>query len=124
MGRCWCWLSRFRKERKEALTSSSARGWEIAESCWITLQAYAYRTVHPIDNRFPQATTNPIWVHVDNQPVRSRQSAHYFVRWIDKLTRMAEEHPGWRSEKEKEHVLDQFQQAKAVYQARLTEASD
>ena len=94
----------------------------IDQSCWITLQAYSSGPIHPIDNRFPQATTNPIWIYVGDQPVRSRESAEYFIRWIDKLIRMAETHPGWRSEKEKEHVLGQFQQAKSVYLELIEEA--
>jgi TolB protein len=97
---------------------------EINNSCWITLQAYARRRVHPIDDRFPQATTNPIWIMVGDQPVRSAGSADYFIRWIDKLTQMSEAHPGWRSEKEKAHVLDQHQQAKTVYQRLLNQARE
>lgn len=97
---------------------------EIHQSSWLTLQAYASRSIHPIDDRFPQATTNPIWIYVDNQPVRSRQSADYFIRWIDKLVRMAEAHPGWRSPKEKEHVLGQFQQAQSVYEKLAAEVPE
>ncbi len=88
----------------------------VEESSWLTLQAYSSRPTHPIDDGFPQATTNPIWIIVSGQPVRSRESAEYFVRWIDKLTSMAEAHPGWRSQKEKDHVLSQFKAAKEVYE--------
>ena len=95
---------------------------EIAESAWITLQAYATGAIHPIDDAFPQATTNPIWVLAGDRPVRSATSAAYFIRWIDKLTVMAEAHPGWRSEREKAHVLGQFEEARAVYERLLEEA--
>ena len=88
---------------------------EVTESAWITLQAYANEAIHPIDDAFPQATTNPVWVLVGDRPVRSASSADYFIRWIDKLTAMAEAHPGWRSEREKAHVLGQFEEARAVY---------
>ena len=37
------------------------------------------------------------------------------MRWIDKLTQMALDHPGWRSQREKEHVLGQFQEARTIY---------
>ncbi|MEE8584872.1 MAG: CehA/McbA family metallohydrolase, partial [Acidobacteriota bacterium] len=84
---------------------------EVGKSCWITLQAFRGGPVHPIDDGFPQATTNPVWVMVGEHPVRSAEDAEYFVRWIDKLTAMAEEHPGWRSQKEKDHVLGQFREA-------------
>jgi hypothetical protein len=55
---------------------------------------------------------------VDGQPIRDRASAEYFVRWIDRLTEMAAAHPGWRSDKEKAHVLGQFAEARAIYQER------
>ncbi|MCP4713013.1 MAG: CehA/McbA family metallohydrolase, partial [Planctomycetes bacterium] len=95
---------------------------EITTSSWITLQAYSRRSVHPIDDSFVQATTNPIWIICGDQPVRSTESAQYFIRWIDKLTQMSIDHPGWRSEQEKTHVLDQYQQAKTVYQNLLQQA--
>ena len=49
--------------------------------------------------------------------------ADYFVRWIDRLTEMAAEHPGWRSDREREHVLQQFLEARAVYVRRGREAA-
>ena len=77
----------------------------IDTSSWITLQTYSIKPIHPIDDSFVQATTNPIWVIVGDKPVRSAVSAQYFIQWIDKLMAMADSHPGWRSEKEKTHVL-------------------
>ena len=66
----------------------------------------------------PMATTNAIYVYAGDRPIRSKESADYFVRWIDKLTAMASEHPGWRSEKEKQHVLGQFREAREIYAKR------
>ena len=101
---------------------SFERQLEIGESSWITLQVHTGGIVHPIDDRFLQATTNPIWVTVGDRPIRSAESADYFIRWIDKLAGMAEEHPGWRSAREKEFVLGEFQEARAVYERLLQEA--
>ena len=95
---------------------------EIRHSSWLTLQAYTSASIHPIDDTFVQATTNPVWLKVGDQPVRSESSAAYFVRWIDKLTAMAQAHPGWRSQKEKDHVFQQFQEARAVYERLRNEA--
>ena len=50
--------------------------------------------------------------------MRSREDADYFIRWIDDITRQADTHPGWRSEKERKHVLDQFGQARRVFVER------
>ena len=38
------------------------------------------------------------------------------IRWIEKLRASALEWPWWRSENEKNHVLAQFDEAKAVYE--------
>ena len=35
--------------------------------------------------RMPQAGTNAIRVYVGDQKIRSRESAQYFIRWIDRL---------------------------------------
>lgn len=95
---------------------------EFKQSSWVTLQAYGSQPMHPLDDTFPQATTNPIWIQVGDQPVRSRESAVYFIQWIDKLTDLAKSHPGWRSQKEKDHVLNQFREAKSVYENLYQEA--
>ena len=94
----------------------------VAQSGWITLQVSGSRPVHPIDDYFPQATTNPVWVRVGDKSVRSAESARYFIRWIDKLTEMANQHPGWRSEAERKHVLGQFMEARKVYERLAAEA--
>lgn len=94
----------------------------MVESGWLTLRVSGSRVVHPIDDYYPQATTNPVWVIVGGKPVRSAESARYFIRWIDKLGEMALQHPGWRSEAEKKHVLGQFAEARKVYERLAAEA--
>ena len=41
---------------------------------------------------------------------------------IDTLTGMAESHPGWRSDKERAHVLGQFKEARDIFVTRAAEA--
>ena len=96
---------------------------DIAHSTWLTFQVASDSAWHPIDDRFVQATTNPVWILRGSEPVRSSQAAEYFIRWIDKLSTMAEAHPGWRSEAERTHVLGEFAAARRVYEARLEEAN-
>ena len=64
----------------------------------------------------------PIRVYVGDQKIRNRESAEYFIVWIDKLRKMAEADTGWRSQAEKDKVFAQFEKAKAVYAARASEA--
>jgi len=88
----------------------------VRESGWYTLQAEGSERTHPIDDRYPLATTQPIRVYVGDEPIRNQASAAYFVRWIDRLIEMAGEHPGWRSQEERDHVIGQFREARAVYE--------
>ncbi len=76
----------------------------------------------PLDTAYPQAATNPVWVTVAGQPIRSAAAADYAIRWIDKLEDMAEEWPGWRSDREREHVYAQFEEAREIFRARGAEA--
>jgi TolB protein len=87
-------------------------------SGWYSVRAIGATRTFPVENTRPQAQTNPVYVIVDGRPIRDRASAEYFVRWIDRLTEMAAAHPGWRSEKEKAHVLGQFAEARAIYEER------
>ncbi len=97
----------------------------IGASGWIHLRAEGAREDRwPLDTAYPQAFTNPVWVTVASRPIRSAAAADYALRWIDKLEVMAELWPGWRSEREEEHVFGQFEEAREVYRRRAAEAGD
>ena len=101
-----------------------AKSYPVRESGWFHLRAEGSpEQRHPLDASYAQGFTNPVWVHVDGKPVRSRASAEYSIRWIDKLREMAEAWPGWRSEKEKAQVFAQFDEARRIYQIFLSEGA-
>jgi hypothetical protein len=91
---------------------------EVPQSGWFTLRALSDKPVYPIDDTNLHAETSAVYVIVGDKPIRSKQDAEYFIRWIDDITRQAAEHPGWRSEREKEHVLGQFREARQVFEER------
>ena len=96
---------------------------EVPGSGWFHLRAEGRREErHPLDTSFAQGFTNPVWITVAGRSVRSRAAAEYCLKWIDKLQQLAEAWPGWRSQKEKEHVYAQFNQARAVYRKFLQES--
>ena len=95
----------------------------IAKSGWYSLRAVGANNTFPVENTRPLAVSNPIYVIVGGQPIRDRASAEYFVKWVDVATRMASEHPGWRSDMEKAHVLGQFKEARDIYVKRAAEAA-
>jgi hypothetical protein len=95
----------------------------VARSGWYHLRAEGSPAErHPLDAGYALAFTNPIWVTVGTQPVRSRAAADYCLKWIDTLQKMAEAWPGWRSQKEKDHVFAQFDEARQIYRHRGAEA--
>jgi hypothetical protein len=96
---------------------------QVTSSGWYHLRAEgAPADRFPLDTAYPQGFTNPVWVTVGNQPIRSRASAEYALSWIDKLQKLAEAWPGWRSQKEKDHVYGQFDEARRVYRRLAAEA--
>jgi hypothetical protein len=93
---------------------------EVTGSAWYALYAEGpYSEL--LDVRIPQGGTNAIRVYVGDERIRDRDSAEYFVRWIDQLKTMADQWPWWRSQKEREHVFSQFDEARHVYQRLATE---
>lgn len=76
------------------------------------------------DGAFPQAATNAIRVYAGNKKIRSRESAEYFIRWIDKLQTMTAKAGGWRSQLEKDRVFAQLNEARSVYQKLAAEADE
>lgn len=93
----------------------------VTRSGWYTLYAEGARDER-FDTQYAQATTNAIRVYVGDEKIRSRESAEYFMRWIEKLGQMAAAWPGWRSEAEKKHVFAQLDQARVVYEKLKEEA--
>ena len=96
---------------------------EVSDSGWLHLRARGDRSDRfPLDAGYAQAFTNPVWITVGGRPPRSRESADYSIRWIDRLREMAEAWPGWRSQAEKDHVFAQFDEARAIFQHFADEA--
>ena len=111
----------FEGDRKSLVIDESI---PVPGSGWVHLRVTGLREDRwPLDTSYPQAATNPVWVTVGGQPVRSAEAADYAIAWIDKLETMADEWPGWRSEREREHVFAQFEQAREVYRRRGAEAA-
>jgi hypothetical protein len=107
----------------DRMSASLTKTLSVEESGWYHLRvAGDPKERFPLDARYAQAFTNPVWVTVGGAPVRNRKAAEYGLRWIDRLREMAEKWPGWRSQKEKDHVYGQFDEARAVYRGFAEEA--
>lgn len=104
---------------------SAAFGIDLAieRSGWCHLRAEGHPDERaPLDVRYAQAFTNPIWFTVGEEPIRDADAADYGMRWIDRLRALADAWPGWRSEREREHVFAQFAEARQVYERFAAEA--
>jgi TolB protein len=107
----------------DRMSAEFSKTLKAARSGWYHLRAEGNpKERYPLDTTFAQGFTNPVWVTVGDRPVRSAAAASYCLKWIDKLQQMAEAWPGWRSQKEKDHVYAQFDEARAVYRKFLQEA--
>ena len=88
------------------------------ESGWYLLRAQGEGPVYPVLDVYPYATTGAIYVTVGGRPIRSSSDADYFLAWIDRLERAAQEHPAWNTDQEKAAVLDDIRRARAEFQRR------
>jgi hypothetical protein len=96
---------------------------KVTRSSWFHLRVEGRPEERsPLDTGFAQAFTNPVWVIVGKEPVRSRPAAEYCIKWIDKLQALAAAHPGWRSQREQDHVFAQFDEARQIYRRFAEEA--
>jgi hypothetical protein len=95
----------------------------VTRSGWLTLRAVNDKPQHPVEDAYVIAETSPVYVYCGDHPIRSREDAEYFLRWVDGVGKQAETHPGWRSERERKHVLDQFAEARRIWEQRVKEAT-
>jgi hypothetical protein len=111
-----------------ALKGDKKRGefreqFKAEKSGWFSLVAEGPGAGVAGDPSFSQAMTNAIRVYVGGQKIRNRESAEYFIAWIDKLRDMTEKWGVWNTPTEKAHVFSQFEEARRVYQRLAGEAA-
>jgi TolB protein len=94
----------------------------VNRSGWFSLSCEGAPAFAPVDPSYPQAGTNAVRVYVGDQKIRSRASAEYFIRWLDKLRSLAEKWPGWGSQRERAHVFAQIAEARKRYEQLANEA--
>ena len=109
-----------RGETKSPIDSELAAAVSIEKSGWIAARGL-YRGP---DGLLRQAHTSPIYIQIDDQAVRSSVDLRYMLRWIERLTSVAEEHPDWfPDEDSKQAVLDDYQRARDVLHGLLETAN-
>ena len=109
--------------RDGGLSGATRKRLTVRQSGWYTLRATTDGPVPPVDDVRLHGETGAIFVYCGDEPIRSAADAEYFIRWIEDITRQAREHPGWRSDRERQHVLAQFEAAREVFVQRAREAA-
>jgi Tol biopolymer transport system component len=87
-------------------------------SGWYVARAHCDRSRHPVLDFYPFGTTSPVYVTAGGAPLRSPRDALYFAAWIDRVRAAAAAHQGWNTAAEKQGVLAQLAQARAVFEER------
>lgn len=91
---------------------------EIEESGWIALRAHG--PAHEDVIRDPNAHTNPIWIRVSRKPNSNRrESAAYFLKWINRLEGDVMARKRIPSASQLRHVRNQLNDASEFYQRLL-----
>ena len=102
--------------RSDGTTARDTVSIPVTGSGWYVLRAYNTRATLPVLDLYPFASTSPIYVRVGDDPVRSREDAAFFARWIERLERFARASPMWTTPDEQAAVLRTFASARSVFE--------
>ncbi len=90
---------------------------EISQSSWVLLRAWNDSASPEIQDFYPYATTSAIYVLMNNQPIRSKVDAEYFLQWIDRVRESATLQT-YLTESEKELTLNNINEARKIFENR------
>ena len=91
-------------------------------SGWLLLRAWNDEPDADLMDVYRYATTSPIYVRVRDRPRRSREAATYFLRWLDRIETNTERNQSYRTDAEREAVLQDVSKARAFYERCVQEA--
>jgi Tol biopolymer transport system component len=91
---------------------------KLSASGWVVLRAWNEDSSPDLFDRFPFATTNPVFVEVDGQALRSAGDADYFLRWIARVREHTVASTAYNTAAEREAVLSSIDVAATVFEKR------
>lgn len=91
----------------------------VDHSGWIVLRAWNDHATPDVFDLYPYASTNPVFVAIGGEPIRSRQDATFFIKWIDKVRVAAAANRDYNSQAERDAVLKHIDAARKVFEQRL-----
>jgi TolB protein len=84
---------------------------------WVVLRAWNDGSSPLVLDIYPYATTSPIYLDLPAGPPPDRQSAAYFVAWLDRTIADAASRTDYRTEAERDGILKYLREARARYAA-------
>ena len=87
-------------------------------SGWIAARVLG-STQHGAMDSYLFAHTNPVFVLVDDEPIRSTEDAQFFVDWIDETIEDLQGMDRWDDPAHKAEVLATFEEGRRLYQAQV-----
>ena len=90
----------------------------VGGSGWIAARALG-PAQHGAMDSYLFAHTNPVFVIADGEPIRSREDAAFFVRWIDHVLLELRVMDRWDDPAHKAEVLATFEEGRRLYQAQV-----
>jgi hypothetical protein len=94
---------------------------QAGASGWFSLVVEAPELPPATASVYAQAVTNAVRVYVGDGKIRSRESAEYFLRWLEKLRAQISDPSLWRSETERNKAFKDLDEAIRVYKTRASE---
>jgi TolB protein len=89
----------------------------IDESGWLLLRAWN-DGAHPlIFDRYPYATTTPVFVSVGGETPRSSEDAEFYIAWIERIRQSVTAHSDYNNDAEREAILENLANAQQRFEA-------
>ena len=104
-------------KKKDGYIQSLHGSYNIEKSSWVALRVRGGGDDDVFDG--PNwAHTSPVYVIVDEKPIRSADDAEYFVAWIDDLIRVVRVRNRYASKADRDQVIKLFRRAQEQFRAR------
>ncbi|WP_417318615.1 CehA/McbA family metallohydrolase [Emcibacter sp.] len=95
----------------------------VTESGWLLLRAVNEKSHPMIQDLYTYATTNPIWLTVENKPQSAPDDARYLLAWIGKIKEhLATRGEDFNADWEKDVILKDIKSAKKALEEKMNAA--
>ncbi len=87
----------------------------VSQTGWCLLRASSDKPENPVYDDYIYATTSPIYIDVAGSTPHPGEDAAFFVKWIDRLTALADANTNWNTPAEKASVMQMLRTARGKY---------